>query len=213
MSSEQNIVDDGNTLKDGDIPRRDVMASPRVTAPDRVGNKKRSLASQAVHNIRRNSHLLLAELTIGFPFIGYKFLASQLLGTVNRSETAVLAAFLLVLAVVDFAFNLTNMLALVFVGHRQLPVCFLSWLGKHTPLRKRFNDIGEAVDTMLSFTIVAIVVGVNLFPALIDMAPDSKIYFLLWNTCTVANVLGAGISRLQSSFHHAKVIDRMEKRS
>lgn len=180
------------------------------------------LWKRALRNIRRNSHLLLAELTIGFPFIGYKLMAALLLksageqgafGGITVSE--ILSAFLLVLAIVDLAFNLINLMALVFIGHRLGPVCFLSWVCRHTPLKRRYNDIGEALDTMLSFSIVAVVVGVNLFPNLIAMSPADgpKVYFILWNTCTVANVLGAGIARLQASLHHDKVVGRMEKRA
>lgn len=212
MSSEKTVVDDGRTLRNGQSGRKISSGyTPRVTTPERRG-MNRSIGGLALYNLRRNFHLLMAELTIGFPFIGYKFLAAMLLLSIGRMETTLAASFLLVLAMVDFIFNLVNSFALIFVGHRVIPVCFLSWLGKHTPLTRRFDDIGEAVDTMLSFSIVALVVGVNLFPNLIALAPESKVYFLLWNTCTVANVLGAGISRLQSSFHHAKVIDRMDKR-
>ena len=192
-------------------PFTTLKETPATSAP---------LWKRAWRNIRRNSHLLLAELTIGFPFIGYKLLASLLLKSAGGqgggiTVTEILAAFFLVLAVTDLAFNLVNLMALVFVGQRLGPVCFLSWVCRHTPLKKRYNDIGEALDTMLSFSIVAIVVGVNLFPNLIAMSPADgpKVYFILWNTCTVANVLGAGIARLQGSLHHAKVVDRLGKKS
>ena len=189
--------------------------TPAVSTPAAMPVWKR-----AWRNIRRNSHLLLAELTIGFPFIGYKLMASLLLksagvqGGAGISATEILAAFFLVLAIVDLAFNLSNLMALVFVGHRLGPVCLLSWICSHTPLKRRYNDIGEALDTMLSFSIVAVVVGVNLFPNLIAMSPADgpKVYFILWNTCTVANVLGAGIARLHGSVRHSKVLDRMEKK-
>ena len=185
---------------------------PAVTLKD-LPKPAVPLWKQALRNIKRNSHLILAELTIGFPFIGYKMLASILLENMGNSVANVLSALLLTLAVVDFVFNMFNLVALIFVGHRLGPVCFLSWVCKHTPLMRRFNDIGEALDTMISFTIVAIVVGMNLFPNLIELSPGGadgpKFFFKLWNICTVANVLGAGFGRLQNSFRHAKVVTRM----
>lgn len=156
------------------------------------------------HNIQKNGSLLLAELTIGFPFIGYKFAAAMLLFTASESPLMrALGCAFLALAIADFAFNTINLAALTFLGHRVVPVCLLSWLIGLSPLRHRFSDLGEALDVMLSFGIVALVVGINLFPALLAISP---VCFYVWNACTVTNVLGAGIARLSTSLSSAKSV-------
>lgn len=153
-------------------------------------------------NIQNNGSLLLAELTIGFPFIGYKLLAAVLLFSMfDAPAMRALGSAFLVLAIADFAFNAINLLALVLLGRRVVPVCLLSWLISLTPFQERFSDLGEALDVMLSFGIVACVVGINLFPELLAV---SKACFYLWNACTVANVLGAGIARLSTSLGAAR---------
>ncbi len=153
-------------------------------------------------NVQNNGSLLLAELTIGFPFIGYKFLAAVLIFSMFEAPAMrALGSIFLVLATADLAFNAINLLALVFLGRRTVPVCLLSWLIGRTPFQRRFSDLGEALDVMLSFSIVACVVGINLFPELLAV---SKACFYLWNACTVANVLGAGIARLTASLGAAK---------
>ena len=159
-------------------------------------------------NLQANASLLLAELTIGFPFIGYKLLAAVLLLTMFETPPMLaLAGLFLALAGVDLVLNTVNLLALVVCGHRLVPVCLLSWVIGHTPLKRRFSDLGEALDVMLSFGIVACVVGINLFPQLMAV---SMACFYLWNACTVANVLGAGIARLTASLRTA-ANDRRER--
>ena len=73
------------------------------------------------------------------------------------------------------------------------PVCLLSIISKKHHILSKWKDSGEALDVMLSFIIVAFVVGQNLFVFMDGMQVK------LWNLCTVVNVLGAGIARLGAS--------------
>ena len=68
-------------------------------------------------------------------------------------------------------------------------------MNRRMPFFKQKEAIGEAVDTMLSFAIVAIVVGNTLFVYLDPWQAWT------WNMCTVVNVLGAGISQLQATIY------------
>ena len=205
-----NAVTRGQVLRPDRRQEKDAMNSssadsiaiskpPFAVAPQAPGAP---IWKRILRNIQNSGSLLLAELTIGFPFIGYKFLAAVLLFSMfDAPVMCALGGIFLVLAMADLALNTINLFALVILGRRPVPVCLLSWLIGLTPFQKRFRDLGEALDVMLSFGIVACVVGINLFPELLAV---SQACFYLWNACTVTNVLGAGIARLSASLGAAK---------
>jgi hypothetical protein len=177
------------------------MSAPNLPAnrgaPTQLKPSAKPFWKRVLRNVRRNASLLLAELTVGFPFIGYKFLAGLLcLSMLDTRAKWLIGGAFLGLAAIDLLLNAVNLGALVFLGRRILPVCFLSWAIGRTPQSKRSGDLGEALDVMLSFGIVACVVGINLFPQLMAI---SMLCFYLWNACTVTNVLGAGIARMAES--------------
>ncbi|MGV3621326.1 MAG: hypothetical protein ACO1OB_10945 [Archangium sp.] len=64
--------------------------------------------------------------------------------------------------------------------------CLFSLL---TPRR----DLGSAIDTMFSFTLVAGMIGGGHIPSM----PSSEL--ATWNVCVIINVLGAGVGRLRQS--------------
>ena len=145
--------------------------------------------------IKQNVFLILSILTIGFPFVGYKILAgvviSRLFEGSSLAETA--AVLFIVWGLIDLFLNAINLHAVCCRGKLRCPVCLLSIVSKKHPALSKYRDSGEALDIMLSFTIVAFVVWQNLFTLM--NAAQVK----LWNICTVVNVLGAGIARLGTS--------------
>lgn len=145
--------------------------------------------------IRQNVFLILSILTIGFPFVGYKVLGGIVISRLYHDSwiVDVLALLFIVWGVIDFLLNAVSLHAVSCRGNLHYPVCLLSVVSKKHPVLSKWRDSGEALDIMLSFMIVAVVVGQNLF-VFMDGAQIK-----LWNVCTVVNVLGAGIARLGAS--------------
>ncbi len=145
--------------------------------------------------IRQNVFLILSILTIGFPFVGYKVLGGIVISRLYHDSwiADVLALLFIVWGVIDFLLNAVSLHAVSCRGNLHYPVCLLSVVSKKHPVLSKWRDSGEALDIMLSFMIVAVVVGQNLF-VFMDGAQIK-----LWNVCTVVNVLGAGIARLGAS--------------
>ncbi len=145
--------------------------------------------------IKQNIFLILSILTIGFPFVGYKILAgiviNRLYGGFWGAE--LIAFFFIVWGLIDFFLNAVSLHAVSCRGNLHYPVCLLSIISKKHHILAKWKDSGEALDVMLSFIIVAFVVGQNLFIFMDGMQVK------LWNLCTVVNVLGAGIARLSAS--------------
>lgn len=149
--------------------------------------------------IKQNVFLILSILTIGFPFVGYKILGGIVISRLYDGSLLAKAAalFFIVWGLIDLLLNAVSLHAVSCRGNLHYPVCLLSIVSKKHPVLSKWRDSGEALDIMLSFTIVAVVVGQNLF-VLMDGAQVK-----LWNICTVINVLGAGIARLGSSIFMA----------
>jgi hypothetical protein len=138
----------------------------------------------------------LAEVvTVGLPFCVFKGLVGALLfGDGHRFGGAALLA----LAVVDAVFNLVNLVALVTVRRRVGSSCALSAVVTRLRLfagrpSEDVRDLGDALDTLLSFTLVAAMVGFGRIGSL----PAGTLPF--WNAAVVLNVLGAGLSRVSAS--------------
>ena len=122
-------------------------------------------------------------VTVGLPFCGFKVVV----GLTCVSNGYVVAGWALVaLGVVDVVINVINAVTLSAMGRRTLAACVFSVL---TPRR----DLGNAIDTMFSFTLVAVMIGGGHIPTL---APQ---LLSAWNVCVIINVLGAGFGRLGQS--------------
>ncbi len=133
---------------------------------------------------------LASIITVGFPFVGYKFLAGYIIYNSSKSNISLaLFAVFSVWAIVDLLFNLVSLFSYLRRGRNVYPVCFLAYLCRRISFLKQWTDLGETLDMLFSFTIVACVVGLNLFVFINPLVP-------LWNISTVVNVLGAGIVRL-----------------
>lgn len=112
----------------------------------------------------------------------------------ETSWFATATAFIFIIwGFVDFILNAFSLYAVSCKGNMNYPVCLLSVFCKKHRVLSKWQDSGEALDVMLSFIIVAVVVGQNLFVFM----DGSQVK--LWNICTVVNVLGAGIARLGAS--------------
>ena len=146
--------------------------------------------------ILRELPALFSWLTVGMPFIGYKIFAGVILWRMfDKPWVHVCAAGFVALGFVDFFLHIVNFYSMCCCGRRFFSICFLSWVNRRVSFFKQKEEIGEAVDTMLSFAIVAIVVGNTLFVYLDPWQAWT------WNMCTVVNVFGAGISQLQATIY------------
>lgn len=143
---------------------------------------------------------ILSLLTIGFPFAGYKFLAGQIFKTsMNSSVGEILYLFMFCWAISDLIFNLRALIYIFVKDDSGRSVCLLSYIAGHHPKFKDYDELGEAVDMMLSFSFVACVVGGNLFDYMQPFNP-------IWSIGTVINVLGAGIARLGTTYVRNKAM-------
>jgi hypothetical protein len=139
----------------------------------------------------------LEVLTVGLPFCVFKFAAgAALLGDGGLAAAAGRA--LVALGAVDVLFNLANLGGLLAVRRRVFDACFLS-LAAHRlrPAVRRsswaLRDLGNSFDVLLSFSLVAYMVGAGRLGGL----PPRILSW--WNVAVVCNVLGAGLGRLAES--------------
>jgi hypothetical protein len=140
----------------------------------------------------------LEVLTIGLPFCVFKLAA----GVAFRSGGGAWGAAgtaLIGLGTVDFLFNGANLAGLLLARRRVLDACFLSFAARNlqAPARRSrwtLQDFGNSVDVLISFSLVAYMVGAGRLGTL----PPRLLAF--WNAAVVFNVLGAGLSRFSESF-------------
>jgi hypothetical protein len=140
----------------------------------------------------------LEVISVGLPFCVFKLAAGAVLGQAGVGWVPV-GLFLIALAAVDFVFNLVNLGALLTLRRRVVDACFLSFVARllHRPTRKArwtLMDFGNSLDVLISFTLVAYMVGAGRLGAL----PARLL--ALWNVAVVFNVLGAGLGRFTESF-------------
>ncbi len=145
-------------------------------------------------NLRTNILRILSVITVGYPFVGYKVLLGILIHNIYGGKASVVvASFCILWGIIDFVLNTLALFLLIVRGKTDLPVCLLSLIIRKCPGLHLWEDIGEAMDVMLSFCIVSYGVGGNLLGYL-DGAQLN-----IWGFCTVFNLTGAGIFRLNSS--------------
>jgi hypothetical protein len=139
-------------------------------------------------------------VTIGLPFCVFKALVGALL--LRRGHTLG-GGLLLALGSLDTLVNSVNFLALLAVGRRLWSPCSLSLLTERSGLFSTFSndylrDLGTSLDVLLSFTLVAAMVGFGLLGSL----PAAEL--TVWNAAVVLNVLGAGLSRVGATVRSAR---------
>jgi hypothetical protein len=136
---------------------------------------------------------LFEIITVGLPFCAFKILAGLVLGQV----------WLTFWGGLDLVINTANLLALLISRHRATDACVLSLvvraLRKPTSTEKPvWQELGNSVDVLLSFAIVAFMLGGGFLKLL---APAQ---LTLWNISVILNVLGAGSMRLSQSLANMK---------
>lgn len=135
-------------------------------------------------------------VTVGLPFCVFKGLVGALFW---RSGYPVPGAVLLALCLSDSLINLVNLGALVFWRRRALSACTLAVIVLRlrvfaTSPNEYVKDLGNSLDMLLSFTLVAAMVGLGKIPS---FPPE---HLRIWNGAVVLQVLGAGLSRVGASF-------------
>ena len=138
---------------------------------------------------------LVEVVTIGFPFCAFKVVTGMRL---LQEEKQVTGWLLVALGLIDAALNATNLMALIFVKRRAVPTCTFSLMANWVPAsaataKGSLQDVGNALDVLVSFTLVALMVGLGKIPLL----PVELLQ--AWNVAVVLNVLGAGLSRFGAS--------------
>ena len=136
---------------------------------------------------------LFEIITVGLPFCAFKIIAG--LG-LNQNWLTVWGAL-------DLAINSINMLSLLLVRKRLLDACLLSLAiraAKHPKgeAKSLWQDLGNSVDVLLSFALVAFMLGGGFLPTL------APLHLQVWNASVILNVLGAGSSRLSQSIEGLK---------
>lgn len=137
-------------------------------------------------------------ITVGFPFCGFKILSGIVIQSHANSVVSGVGFVLLALGAVDLLVNLINFAALVFLRRRLLETCtfalILKLISKNaSPNGLNFQDLGNSVDVLLSFVLVAVMIA---FGKLALLSPHE---IFIWNLCVIFNVLGAGLSRFGQS--------------
>lgn len=123
---------------------------------------------------------LFEAVVTGLPFCIFKFSAGWLIASMGNKF---LGWLVIGWAAVDLALNLAAL------ASAKVSVCLLSNIGRLTG-RPRGEDIFLALDTFLSFAIVAALIGFRL----IRQVPEP--WLSLWDLAVVLNVLGAGMARI-----------------
>ena len=151
---------------------------------------------------------LLEVVTIGLPFCCFKILGGLAALTWIQDEPSVLlmavGVVFVALGLLDFLINGLNLISLLLLGRRVLDACLLSVvlrrIGRFTAHPEaHWRDFGNSTDVLLSFMIVAVMVG----KGFLNLVPPEAL--ALWNTCVVFNVLGAGLSRFGTSLKAFRV--------
>jgi hypothetical protein len=136
---------------------------------------------------------LLEILTLGFPFCVFK------LATGFYFEQY----WLILLGLIDLSLNLINFFSLLIKNKRIFDACSMSlvvrFFIKPNPANlNQWKELGNSIDVLFSFLIVAFVVGFNHTGKL-------GIFLPYWNAAVVLNVLGAGLDRLFASMKNLKL--------
>lgn len=141
---------------------------------------------------------ILEIITIGWPYCGFKILAGLWALSLGTPCPFVLGALLLALGAVDLVINTANLVSLFVTQKRMSAVCLFCVLSSRIGARWNFPEralleVGESLDTMTAFVLVAGGVGFGLIG---QLPPQQR---SIWGACTVLNVMGAGLARLGRS--------------
>ncbi|HEX4047187.1 MAG TPA: hypothetical protein VH309_05110 [Elusimicrobiota bacterium] len=147
----------------------------------------------------------LEVLSVGLPFCVFKLAAGGAFRAFGGAWGAA-GTILMALGVVDLLFNGANFAGLVLIRRRVLDACFLSFAARQFQGRARrsrwtLQDLGNSLDVLISFSLVAYMVGAGKLGLL---SPD---VLTLWDVAVVLNVLGAGLGRFTESVRNLSELD------
>lgn len=139
----------------------------------------------------------LEVVSVGLPFCVFKLAGAAVFRPMGGAWSAAGTA-LLALGAIDLLFNGANLAGLVLIRRRVFDACFLSFAAglfvrRTGRPRRRLQDLGNSVDVMISFSLVAYLVGAGRLSLL------SPSLLSCWNAAVVLNVLGAGLGRFTES--------------
>jgi len=139
----------------------------------------------------------LEVLSVGFPFCVFKLAAGEAFRA-RGGAWAPAGLALAALGAVDLVFNAANFAGLVLIRRRVLDACFLSFAARALARAARksrwtLQDFGNSLDVLISFSLVAYLVGAGRLKEL------SSPMLAYWNAAVVLNVLGAGLLRFTES--------------
>ncbi len=151
--------------------------------------------------MKRRFIQLLEVVTVGFPFCAFKILTGMVF--LPRPWLAPLGWVLIALGCLDGVVNAINLAWLAGSRPPPLGVCLTHILVRRwRPDRVGWDDLGISIDVMLSFVLVAVMIGFSLLPSLPHFGLE------IWSLAVVLNVLGAGFGRLSSSLTSLGGCDR-----
>lgn len=135
----------------------------------------------------------LEIITIGLPFCAFKIVTGLFFAQY----------WLVALGAVDLLINSINLISMLFLKRRVIDACFLSFLVRLIKkpakgMKSKWQDLGNSMDVLLSFTLVAYVIAGGYIPML---HPE---HLHIWNISVILNVFGAGSSRLTTSIQNLK---------
>lgn len=135
----------------------------------------------------------LEIITIGLPFCGFKVVSGLFFHQY----------WLVALGILDLIINIINFCSVIFLKKRSFDACFISFLIRilkrpSQDQRAKWQDFGNAIDVLLSFILVALMIG----GGGIKEIPSNHLIF--WNIFVIMNVIGAGYGRLLSSISNLK---------
>ncbi len=141
-------------------------------------------------------------VTIGLPFAAFKILAGIVLKAISGDANSPMGWILVAWGIVDLIINLLNLVSLTAAGKKLTTTCAMSFI-----FRSASEEVGAALDVMMSCTLVAIMVGGNLLKYL------SPLQLNVWSLSVVLNVLGAGISRIKAAIANLKKREQSSNQS
>jgi hypothetical protein len=136
---------------------------------------------------------LFEIITIGLPFCSFKIVSGLHFDYL----------WLIMLGHIDLALNLVNLVSLMLLKKRILPACLFAFLvviikRRSLKLKDNWLDLGNSIDVVFSFILVAIMIG----SGQISNLTQAQLYS--WNISVIFNVLGAGVARFSQSLKHLK---------
>ena len=153
---------------------------------------------------RKSALLELVEVvTVGLPFCCFKIVAGLSLAASSRPARFV-GLVLIALGALDACINAVNLFGLLARGKRPIAACTFALAFTHPTVRApgakrtKWHDLGNATDVLLSFTLVALIIGTGRIRELPPLQAAA------WNIAVILNVLGAGAARFSSSLRNLR---------